>query len=186
MGRKKLVRAAGLCGILGVAIVYPLILLARFYYPSFSWFNNALSDLGVGVSAPIFNTALLIGGALLLIFSLGLLNYTSGYIAKLGSLLLIAASIFLAAIGLFPENYGKLHFYVSVAFFVLIVFSLLTLGLSLILQSSRASGFLTVVGAIIAALIWIFPWTGVAIPETIASIILSARVVSFAYKMLVK
>lgn len=184
---KMFVKVAGLCGITGVLIVYPLILLAILYYPNFSWFDNALSDLGVsGVSAIIFNTTLLLAGALLFIFSLGLLNYIKGYTAKLGSLLLLAAAVFLAAIGLFPETYGKIHFYVSVAFFVLIVLSLLALGSALILQSSTLSGILTLVGALIAALIWILPWKGVAIPEAIASLILSTRVVAFAFKMLVK
>ncbi len=187
MGRTMIVRVGGLCGIIGVIVVYPLILLATSYYHSFNWFNNALSDLGVaGVSATLFNTALITGGVLLFTFSLGLLNYIRGYAAEVGCFLLLAAAIFLAAIGLLPENYGKIHFYVSAAFFALIVLSLLALGSSLILQSSRLSGILTIGGAILAALIWTLPWQGVAIPEAAASLILSARVVAFALKMLVK
>ena len=69
MHKHRLIKAAAICGILGVVVVYPLILLAISYYPNFSWFNNALSDLGVkGISAIIFNASLIIGGALLFIF----------------------------------------------------------------------------------------------------------------------
>lgn len=185
MSRSKFVKSAALCGVIGVVVVYPLILLAAFYYPNFSWRDNALSDLGVvGASALLFNTALIIGGILLFTFSLGLLKDSRGCAGKIGSSLLLAASVFLAAIALFPENYGWIHFYVSFAFFVLIVFSLLALGSSLILQSHGVSGVLTVVGAVAAALIWTLPWKGVAIPETIASLILSAAVIAFAFKML--
>jgi len=185
MHKDRLIKAAAICGILGVIVVYLLILLAIFYYPNFSWFNNALSDLGVkGISAIIFNTSLIIGGALLFIFTIGLILYTKGAISKIGSISLLASAIFLALIGVFPENYGPIHFYVSVAFFVLTALSLLALASYLLLESSKLSGLLTLVGALIAALIWLLPWRGVAIPEATSSLILSARVVAFAVKMM--
>jgi hypothetical membrane protein len=186
MSKEALSKAAALCGIVGVAAVYPLIFLAISYYPSFSWFDNALSDLGVqGVSAIIFNTTLIFGGILLFIFSIGLMVYIKGFAGKMGCVLLLASATSLALIGLFPENYGRVHFYVSVAFFVLLVLSLLALGLHLLLESSKSSGLLTLAGAVVAALIWLLPWRGVAIPEATSSLILSARVVAFAAKMLV-
>lgn len=185
MSKEGFVKAAALCGVVGVIAVYPLILLAISYYPNFSWFDNALSDLGVrGVSAAIFNTTLILGGVLLFIFSLGLMIHTTGSAGKIGPTLLLASTIFLALIGLFPLDYGRIHFYVSVAFFVLIVLSLLALGSHLLLKSSKSSGLLTLLGAALAALIWLLPWRGVAIPEALSSLILSARVIAFAAKML--
>ena len=187
MGKERFVKGAALCGIVGVVAVYSLILLAISYYPGFSWFDNALSDLGVkGVSATIFNTTLISSGILLFIFSIGLMVHTSGSVAKVGCIPLLASAIFLALIGLFPENYGRIHFYVSVAFFVLIVLSLLAFGFHLLLESSKSSGLLTLLGAVAATLIWLLPWRGVAIPEAISSIILSARVVAFAVQMLIR
>ena len=187
MKKEGFVKGTALCGIVGVIAVYPLILLAIAYYPRFSWFDNALSDLGVqGVSATIFNTTLILGGILLFIFSLGLMIHTAGRVAKVGCTFMLASAISLALIGLFPENYGRIHFFVSVAFFVLIVLSLLALGSHLLLKSSKLSGLLTLIGAFAAALIWLLPWRGVAIPEAISSIILSARVVAFAVRMLIK
>jgi len=185
MYRERLIKAAAICGILGVVAVYPLILLAIFYHPDFSWFNNALSDLGVkGISAIIFNTSLILGGTLLFIFTIGLMMHITGVISKIGSILLLTSAIFLALIGLFPENCGVIHFYVSVAFFVLTVLSLLALSSCLLLKSSKVSGLLTLGGALVAALIWLLPWKGVAIPEAISSLILSARVIAFAVRML--
>jgi len=187
MSKETLRKAAALCGIVGVAAVYPLILLAISYYPSFSWFDNALSDLGVqGLSAIIFNTTLILGGILLFTFSIGLMVYITGFAGKVGCVLLLASATSLALIGLFPENYGRVHFSVSVAFFVLLVLSLLALGSHLLRESSKSSGLLTLAGAVVAALIWLLPWRGIAIPETISSLILSARVVVFAAKMLVR
>lgn len=185
MSKEGFVKAAAVCGIVGVVAVYPLILLAISYYPGFSWFDNALSDLGVkGVSALIFNATLISGGVLLLVFSVGLMIHAAGSVARVGCILLFASAIFLSLIGLFPENYGKIHFYVSVTFFVLIVLSLLAFGSYLLLKSSKLSGLLTLIGAVAAALIWLLPWRGVAIPEAISSLILSARVVAFAVEML--
>jgi len=187
MSKEGFVKVAALCGIVGVVAVYPLILLAISYYPGFGWFDNALSDLGVqGVSAMIFNTTLISGGILLFIFSIGLMIHEAGFTAKVGCILLLASAIFLALIGLFPENYGRLHFYVSVAFFVLIVLSLLAFGLHFVLKSSKLSGLLTLAGALAAAVIWLLPWRGVAIPEAISSLLLSARVVALAVKMLIR
>ncbi len=185
--RAVLVKAAGLCGIVGPFIVYPLIVAATFYYQGFSWPDNALSDLGVsGVSAALFNPALVIGALLLALFSIGLAFFMDGYAIKMSAALLLCSSFFLAAIGVFPETYGALHFYVSVAFFVLIVLSTLSLGVTLLLHKQVFPGVLTVLGALAAALIWLYPWRGVAIPEALASIILSIRVVSLGVKMLGK
>jgi len=185
MSKEWFVKGAALCGIVGVIAVYPLILLAVSHYPNFNWFDNALSDLGVqGISAIIFNTTLISGGILLFVFSIGLMIHSTGSIAKIGSTLLLASAISLTLIGLFPENHGKIHFYVSVAFFLLIVLSLVALGSHLLLKSSRLSGLLILVGAVAAALIWLLPWRGVAIPEAISSLILSATVIAFAVKML--
>ena len=185
MYKKGFVKGAALCSIVGVTAVYPLILLAISYYPDFDWFDNALSDLGVqGVSALIFNTTLISAGILLFIFSIGLMIHITGFTAKLSGILLLASAIFLALIGLFPENYGRIHFYVSVTFFVLIVLSLLALGIHFLLKSSKLSGLLTLIGALVATLIWLLPWRGVAIPEAISSLVLSARVVALAVEML--
>ena len=117
-------KAARLCGLIAPIIVLPLILLSISYSPWFSWTRNALSDLGVHEVAILFNSALMIGGVLALIFAFGLMQILhKSKMGFTGTLALIAAAISLFAVGFFPETAGRIHFYVSVAFFTLMIIS---------------------------------------------------------------
>lgn len=164
-------RAAGLCGVLTPIIVLTSILFAIFYSPWFSWTANALSDLGVqGTAAILFNSSLVVGGVLTIIFAIGLreilLNKTLGWI---GTLIFILDAAILCAIGLFPETAGDIHLYVSVAFFVLLPISLFLIGVAMMQEpSERKLGLFTVMAGIVTATVWALPWRAVAIPEIIA------------------
>jgi len=72
---KLFLRLAGLCGILGSVLPLFMVLLATFLSTWFSWNENALSELGVGGQSLLFNSAMLIGGALNFLFALGLYKY---------------------------------------------------------------------------------------------------------------
>jgi hypothetical membrane protein len=164
-------RAAGLCGILTPIIVLTSILFAIYYSPWFSWTANALSDLGVqGTAAILFNSSLVVGGVLTILFAIGLreilLNKTLG---RIGTLILILDAAILCAIGLFPETAGDIHLYVSVAFFVLLPISLFLIGVAMMQElSERKLGLFTVMAGIVTAIVWALPWRAVAIPEIIA------------------
>jgi hypothetical membrane protein len=166
-------RIAGVCGVLTPIIVLTLILLAIYYSPWFSWTENALSDLGVqGTAAIVFNSSLVVGGVLTIIFAIGLreilLNRTLG---RIGTLIFILDGAMLCAIGIFPETAGDIHFYVSVAFFVLLPVSLFLNGVAMMQESSeRKTGLFTITAGIIAATVWMLQWSAVAIPEIIAAL----------------
>lgn len=164
-------RAAGLCGVLTPIVVHTSILFAIYYSPWFSWTENALSDLRVqGTAAILFNSSLVVGGVLTIIFAIGLreilLNKTLG---RIGTLILILDAAILCAIGLFPETAGDIHLYVSVAFFVLLPISLFLIGVAMMQEpSERKLGLFTVMAGIVTATVWALPWRAVAIPEIIA------------------
>ena len=87
------------------------------------WFNiwyNALSDLGHAVNndvAPIFNLGLVIGGYLVSVLSIKyMILYDKGR-----SVILAYAGFMLILIGVYDEIYGRLHFIVSVLFFLGII-----------------------------------------------------------------
>jgi hypothetical membrane protein len=169
-------RIAGVCGVLTPIIVLTLILLAIYYSPWFSWTENALSDLGVqGTAAILFNSSLVVGGVLTIIFAIGLreilLNKTLG---RIGTLIFILDAAMLCAIGIFPETAGDIHLYVSVAFFVLLPMSLFLNGVAMMqAPSERKIGLFTVIAGIVAATVWVLPWRAVAIPEIIAALAVS-------------
>lgn len=85
--------------------------------PWFSFLRNAMSDLGNPGNGPfywVFNYTLIAGGALFaayfaLVFS---------KVRPRTSLLMAVTSLFLVLVGVFHEGVGRIHFYVSVLYFV--------------------------------------------------------------------
>jgi hypothetical membrane protein len=170
-------KAAGLSGVVAPIISISLISLAIHSAPWFRWTGNALSDLGVeGFPAIIFNTALIIGGMLTAVFAIGLMKALRGHIlSRVGSILFLLDAFALCAVGVFPETVGRLHFYVSVAFFALFPLSLIFTG-SIMLRkpTQRGWGILAISIAIIAVGVWMFNWSSAAIPEIVASLAASS------------
>lgn len=169
-------KIAGACGIAAPLVAYGSIALSVAVSPWFDWSRGALSDLGArGPSAPIFNSGLVVAGALAAILALGLWRVSEERaLQRACSLLLLAASASLCAIGLFPETAGPPHFHASVAFFTLVPLWLASLSSALAKEGRRGAGALAAMSAAAAALVWLYPWSGVAIPETLSSLVASA------------
>jgi len=181
-----LLKIAGLCGVIGPIIVLSFIALAIAYSSWFNWFTNALSDIGVREAAVLFNSGLIIGGVLTTIFAIGLMQILKKQVlGLLGTFTLVLSTIHLSAIGVFPESAGRIHFYVSVAFFGLLAVSLLLIGAALMRESSQRYlglfSMLTVVAAVVAA--GVVPHEGAAIPEIIGALAASVWSVVFGIKL---
>jgi len=171
---KRMLRIAGLCGVATPVVAFLCIFLAISLSPWFSWSANALSDLGVGEAAPVFNSGLMAGGILTMVFAAGLsMAFRGRALGRVGAVLLFFDAIALFGIGLFSEAAGVIHLYFSVAFFVLFPISLFLLGASAIVAGSKKFGIFTIAAGILAALPWAFSWEGVAIPETISALVAS-------------
>ena len=145
-----------------------------------SWFNiveNAFSDLGRvrnGLTSVVFNGLVSTTGCLLLLYSALLFRGLKlEYRLTLG-----LAGYFLTLIGVYPEDYGRLHFYVSLVFFLL--------GISYMLLHVAEH---TIMGYAVAALglldfiIWSLHFAlslprGAAIPELIS---LLSLLIALAY-----
>jgi hypothetical membrane protein len=160
----------GWCALLAPPLAFTCILLSIHLSPSFSWQENALSDLGVGKTSSLFNFGLMAAGLLLLLFSLASLLLLRGERPGLFSSLLLAAdSLCLFGIGLFPENWEEVHLLFSVLFFLL--FPLFALAFSALLweKGLRRGALLTLLLSPLTILPWLYPWRGWAIPETLSS-----------------
>lgn len=184
--RATKLRMAGLCGVLTPISVLTLISLAIHYSPWFSWTENALSDLGVqGVAAILFNSSLIVGGILTIIFAIGVRETLQNKaLSRIGMLIFILDAAMLCAIGVFPETAGDIHLYVSVAFFVLLPISLFLIGVAMMQGSSeRKYGLFTIIAGIVAATVWMFQWEAVAIPEIIAALAVSVWSVILGIKL---
>lgn len=179
LARKKWLRLAGLCGVAAPAVAFSLIFLAISLSPWFSWSANALSDLGVGEAAWVFNSGLMAGGILTMVFAAGLLiTFRGRALGRVGAVLLFFDAVALFGIGLFSEAAGEIHSYFSVTFFVLFPISLFLLGAGAVMVGSKKFGSFTIVDGILAALPWAFSWDGVAIPEAISALVASIWIIA--------
>lgn len=152
-----------------LAIIVPLIFIgiAILLAPWFSWYVNALSDLGHAMKsnvAVIFNIGIHAGGLLLLIYGLFYVRRLYSYTG----LAICLTGYFLQLVAIFDEIYGHVHFIVSVLFFLM-------LALASIMYSYERKSIIPLISLIIGVSSWILFFTnickcGVAVPE-IASVL---------------
>jgi len=198
-------RVSGVCGVLTPIVAFTCIFLSVASAPEFSWVDNALSDLGVmpGVTAAVFNYVLIVSGILGFIFATSLFRVmrffeifsADGKLPYLprrglgGALLFSLACLALVAIGVFPENVQYLHFFASVAFFVLLSGALLRMGFGFWQVKQKPLAVFTLLLGVVAAAPWLLLFlvryvSGVAIPELIAAIAGGLWAGVFGFKML--
>jgi hypothetical membrane protein len=191
--KNNLQRSFAGCGIIAPVLAFTCILIAIATYPSFSWTNNALSDLGVvsGVTGPVFNFGLYVSGLLALNFAVfGLYNYLGRrWVGKAGALVFAAAGLALMGIGFAPENRVPFHYLFSVAFFVLLPIALLIITAVFAFERRARMAWFTLAVAVVAALPWILYFSvhyvpGVAIPEAVSGLAGSVWAEALGYKMI--
>ena len=155
-----------LFGLVGPLIAIFFIVVSIVLSPWFSWWSNALSDLGHSVNSevsPLFNFGLLLSGFFLIFYSItSFRNH-----AKYTSYLLVIVGLTLQLVAAFDEVYGSLHFQVSVLFFVALGFA----SISYVIEKRSVLAFASFV---IGFASWILYGleiysAGIAVPETISS-----------------
>jgi hypothetical membrane protein len=174
-------RIPGFCGVVGPIISLSLVLAAVLCAPWFSWTGNYLSDLGANrdAVAVLFNSGVIVGGVLTVIFAIGLKGTLPGLTqGGVGAIALILGAIALCCVGIFPETAGVIHVYVSAFYFALVIIALLLIGFAMMREpSERNLGlFIFITGLFICtpgialAAIKGFSQVGGAIPELLVSL----------------
>lgn len=154
-----------LVGLAPIVTFYAGISAAILISPWFNWVDNALSDLGHATrsgAAPVFNFALLLTGALIIVYSLLYLSKHAKWSARSFAFMGFAMQL----VGAFNETFSPLHFYVSVLLFLsLLVCSLVYFG-----ERRSYPALITP----LAAIAWVMYFQGIffrgaALPEIISS-----------------
>lgn len=182
---KEMPRTA-LVGFLAPLVALICIFVAIAISPDFLWTDNALSDLGhytridIGpnpeIRAIIFNSGLVITGIMMLIFTLPLVKNMEKPLTKFGMLVFVIAELFLIGIGIFSENFGSIHFLVSVGFFFSFPFAMWFVGIDWMWRGKiRAFALLSIALPFGSIFLWyqqvVAPiWSGVAIPEMVTAL----------------
>lgn len=177
---QRLIRLAGISGIIASTLPLITIYASTVLEKSFSWSKNALSDIGVSHTAWLFNSTLIVGGILNLLFAIGLRNYLGKTKwLKIGVTLLIVSSISLSLVGVFTENYNIIHALVALGYLLLAPLGLICIGR---VEERKQFGKVSLVSGIIGLLaIFGIPiitfvanlQIGFAIPEFAESLVLS-------------
>ena len=185
----RLTRLARICGILTPIVTLTLIFISIKLSPWFSWHDNALSDLGVSATPNPFNAALLIGGALQLVFVIfGLRSMVGpGRLARVGLWAVFIGAIALPMIGIITEDYGRTHYYIAATYFVGTPLGYMLLGGSMIRRGDRVAGILSIAAGLAAILaIALVPHKRIAVPEILAATLMGAWTFAMGVKLLVE
>ena len=173
-------RKYALFGVVGPLVAYFFIGVSIVLSPWFSWWSNALSDLGHSVDsdvASLYNFGLLLAGFFMMIYSMTALKDH----AKYTRYCLLASAMMLQLVATFDEVYGPLHVTVSILFFV-------SLGFASIVYAVEGKSILALAAFVIGLGSWILYWAGmysagVAVPETISSVVTVSWVMLSAIKI---
>lgn len=186
-----LLRVSGLCGVLGSISTFVMVFVATAISPWFRWDTNALSELGVGEVSLIFNSAVVIGGALNFIFALGVRKYLSGTrVVRIGTALIMLSSVSLALVGIFTIEYHLAHAVVSLVYFVSAPIGFILMGLGRERGTIETLSIITGIAALLAILVLpmiflVAPFKlGFAVPEIIEALILAGWIVFTGVKLL--
>jgi len=110
-------------------------------------------------------------------------------LGRIGAFIFTLAALALVAIGIFTENFGRIHYYVSVAFFMFAPISMLIICATFFVMGKVKMGVFTFLAAIVAVAVWVIEFSirfvpGVAIPEAVSAVAASMWAVVLSFQML--
>jgi len=131
-------------GLIILAVLFPILLYRGKRGERFSMLNHFISELGeVGVSraAGVFNAGMVLAGLVMLPYVVGLGLAFGSLLGWLGSIAGIIAVLGVAAVGVFPINYIKLHAIAAVTYFRAGLVMVFFFGLAIFFQPAGKAIF---------------------------------------------
>jgi len=99
-------RFAGLLSFVGASQFLIFMLICEALYPGYSISENMISDLGIGSTARLFNSSIIVLGLLII---LSAITFHSFHKNMIFTILMILTGIGAMGVGLFPENMSPYH-----------------------------------------------------------------------------
>ena len=162
-------------GVFAALTAYPFILVSIALSPWFNFYNNALSDLGNLVTngrvGYVYDSGLILSGGLIVAFAVLYSRESRDRRTLIWTVPLTIAAADLALVGMFSESTGHIHGVVSEVFFLMMVVTMLSYSYVSWPLGSPRIGAVALAFGIASAIIWFltWPWSGVAIQESITS-----------------
>jgi hypothetical membrane protein len=147
----KIVRLMGFFGVAAPIIGALMILLSARYTPGWDPAGQTLSQLGAeGFGAVLFNSGLLMTGAVMMLFSTGLFEVSKrDRRGQVGSATYLAASVLTAVLGVATVQYQPIHDFLAMVLFILIPLSMVAYSVYLWMRGLRAYAALGILGGVI-------------------------------------
>jgi len=171
-------------GFIGPLVINVCIVICTAILPNFSWAINPLSDMGswyrtdLGdlqiVSAILFNGGLIVTGLLCTYFTIWLMRKFTDRLTKFGLAFFVGTSLLMTGIGIFSEDFGRLHGFTAVSFFLSIPVACAVIGLVWIrLEETRSIGVVAICLSLLSLLIMFQPWIEfpIAVLETLVALV---------------
>jgi len=113
-------RIGGIMFVVGsIQFIFIGMLLSEALYPNYNPLRNYISDLGVGNTAPIFNTSVIILGILIIIGGILIsLSYIGGVGKYIFLVLASVTGIGAVGVGIFPETTSPHSVFALIAFLI--------------------------------------------------------------------
>lgn len=170
-GMSKTTRMVGaMCGLLAVSVFVILYSVAMHLDNEYVFMENYLSDLGVRDGAWAFNSGVIISGALFIVMDLFAVAPAlgKGKTQSASIVLLLVAAAFLMSVGVFTEDAGDLHGFVSYGFFLSMLVALGVLAFALHISPSfgRPAVYITLAAFVFG--LALIPFGGTPEVETLA------------------
>lgn len=178
LSQAALARVLAWMGPLASIIAWLVIAAAVLQNPWFVFTEHAFSDLGTAMARDprLYNWGLIITGALVVLYSLGLGTAARSRGEHWGAAFTFVAGLFLALIGVYPGG-TRPHVFVSTWFFVQMDLALLAWGLGLMASGMRRLGSAYVATALAAGAAGVLvPWPSAAVAEAFGIIVIDAWV----------
>lgn len=139
---ERVTRALLLLGPSSFVVFHAVVLASAARNPWFNFFKHAFSDLGApSANDPwIFNYGLVAMGALVCLFSLGILATSESRGTAFASGLLFVSGVFLALIGVYPSG-TRPHTFVATWFYVQSFLASAAMGVALLAEGKRPAGY---------------------------------------------
>ncbi|HEX9915615.1 MAG TPA: DUF998 domain-containing protein [Candidatus Bathyarchaeia archaeon] len=147
----KIVRLMGFFGVAAPIIGALMIFLSVQYTPGWDPASHTLSQLGAeGFGAILFNSGLLMTGAVMMMFSTGLFEVSKrDRRGQVGSAVYLAASVLTAVLGVATVQHQPIHDFLAIVLFVLIPLSMVAYSVYLWTRSLKVYAALGILGGVI-------------------------------------
>lgn len=184
MKSNKMLKIGAVSGIALPVVFVTMLMIAISLNPWFSFYRNALSDLG-SLKVPtryVFNCGLILMGLFGILFSLA----TVRYFESTAMHILTVAMTFLIAVGIFPEEYGRVHSIPAALFYVFSLAGIFYTGILLKKRGELWFSTFSIMGSVVTFVLMVLTVgkTGLAIPEMIGAVFILSWIVTLSYKML--